>query len=267
MFLGEFDMEHRLRPYLATARMSALEQNYFGLGEAIGGYAIRALRLIALISLWTALFSQGAQTEGMTLPMLLSYTAVSVAFSDLLDVRTPASSWMHEGSILSQYMRPMGIFPQLAAHTAGGWITPFLLFSLPVLIISAILGINVLPQSPWFFVSLALSVSLGFAIDFLFACLVIRMQNAAWLVEVIRRAITALLSGAVIPFALFPWGIGSILALSPFASQAGASLSLFTGLADAKEVLPLQVFWNLLLWPATLLLFNRSRERMVSHGG
>ncbi|HWS28853.1 MAG TPA: hypothetical protein VN512_01940 [Clostridia bacterium] len=260
-------MEHRLRPLLATARMSALEQNYFGLGEAIGSYAIRALRLLALISLFTALFSQGAGAGGMTLPMLLRYTVVSVALSDLLDVRTLASSWMHEGSILSQYMRPMGIFPQLAAHTTGGWITPFLLFSLPVMLISSVLGINVLPQSPWFFVSLALSISLGFATDFLFACLVIRMQNAAWLVEVIRRAITALLSGAVIPFALLPWGIGDILALSPFASQAGAALSLFTGLAGAKEVLPLQVFWNLLLWPAALILFNRSRERMVPHGG
>ncbi len=260
-------MLHRLRPYIATARMSALEQNYFGLGEAIGGYAIRILRLIALISLWTALFSQGAKTEGMTLPMLLSYTAVSVALSDLIDVRTPASSWMHEGSILSQYMRPMGIFPQLAADTVGGWITPFLLFSLPVLLISSALNINVLPQSPWFFISLALSISLGFAIDFLFACLVIRMQNAAWLVEVIRRAITALLSGAVIPFALLPWGIGKILVLSPFASQAGAPLSLFTGLAGVIDVIPFQVFWNLMLWPVTLFVFRKSRERMVSHGG
>lgn len=260
-------MQHRFKPYLATARMSALEQNYFGLGEVIGGYAIRALRLFALLSLWRALFSQGADTNGMTLNALLSYTAASAAFSDLLDVRTPASAWMHEGSILSQYMRPMGIFSQLAAHTAGGFVTPFFLFSLPVLLILALLGIDVLPKSPWFFVSLSLSVSLGFAVDFLFACLVIRLKNAAWLIETIRRAVTALFSGAVIPFALLPWGIGDALALSPFASLAGAALSLFAGLAKAGDVLPLQIFWNALLWPAALWLFSKSRERMVSHGG
>ncbi len=260
-------MTTRLKPYLATARMSAMEQNYFGLGEVMGGYAIRALRLFALLALWRALFLQGADTGGMTLPMLLSYTAASAVLSDLLEVRTPATAWMHEGSILSQYMRPMGIFSQLAAHTAGGWVTPLLLFSLPALLLCAALGINVLPHSPWFFVSLALSVSLGFALDFLFACYVIRLQNAAWLAESIRRAVTALLSGAVIPFALLPWGIGDLLALSPFASVAGAALSLFSGLESAKDILPLQIFWNLLLWPAALVWFRRSRERMVSHGG
>lgn len=260
-------MNHTLKPYLATARMSALEQSYWGLGEVIGGYAIRALRLFALLMLWRALFSQGADTGGMTLGALMTYTAASVALADLLDVHTPASSWLHEGSILSQYMRPMGIFPQLAAHTAGNWAMPLLLFSLPVLVVCALFGIQVLPQSPWFLVSLALSVSLGFAIDFLFACLVIRMQNAAWLAEVMRRAIAALLSGAVIPFALLPWGIGDILALSPFASVAGAALSLFAGLESAKNIIPLQVLWNILLWPAALFFFRRSRERMVSHGG
>lgn len=260
-------MTIRLKPYLATARMSAMEQNYFGLGEAMGGYAIRALRLFALLALWRTLFLQGADTGGMTLPGLLSYTAASAALSDLLEVRTPASSWMHEGSILSQYLRPMGIFPQLAAHTAGGWVTPFLLFSLPALLLCAAFGIDVLPQSPWFFLSLALSVSLGFALDFLFACYVIRLQNAAWLVEGIRRAVTALLSGAVIPFALLPWGLGDFFALSPFASVAGAALSLFSGLGSAGDILPLQIFWNLLLWPAAVILFRSSRERMVSHGG
>lgn len=260
-------MHFGLRPYFATARMSALEQSYFGLGEVIGGYALRALRLLALLALWKALFSQGADTGGMSLPMLLSYTAASAAFSDLIDVRTPASAWMHEGSILSQYLRPMGILPQLAAHAAGGWVMPFLLFSVPVLAVCGALGIRVLPQSPWFFLSLALSVSIGFAIDFLFACLVIRLNNAAWLAEVIRRAITALLSGAVIPFALLPWGIGDVLKLTPFASAAGAALSLFAGLEPAQKLIPLQLFWNALLWPAALYLFRRSRERMVSHGG
>ena len=260
-------MNHSLKPYFATARMSALEQSYWGLGEVIGGYAIRALRLLALLMLWKVLFSQGADTGGMTLPMLLSYTAASVALSELFDVRTPASSWMYEGSILSQYMRPMGIFSQLAAHTVGNWIMPLLLFSLPVLALCALMRISVVPQNLWFFVSLPLSISLGFAIDFLFACLVIRVQNAAWLVETIRRGVTALLSGAVIPFALLPWGIGDVLALSPFARVAGASLSLFAGLESAKDILPLQIFWNAVLWPVAVLLFEKGRERMVSHGG
>ena len=93
------------------------------------------------------------------------------------------------------------------------------------------------------------------------------MKNAAWLAYTLRNAITLLLSGAVIPFDLLPWNMGAVFKLLPFGSMAGAPLAVFTGMTGFSDVIFLQIFWNLLLWPAAIMAFKMSRERMVSYGG
>ena len=128
-------------------------------------------------------------------------------------------------------------------------------------------GISVLPASPWFFPSLLLCISLGFAIDFLFACVAIELRGISWLAHVIRTAIVALFSGTVLPFRLLPFGLARVFELQPFGSLGGAPLALFVGTARPERILLAQVFWNLTLWPAAILWFCRSRERLVSFGG
>ena len=54
-----------------------------------------------------------------------------------------------------------------------------------------------------------------------------------------------MLSGAVIPLALLPWGLGDVLEWLPFASLAWAPLSIYTGIGDAPRLIALQVFWAL----------------------
>ena len=124
-----------------------------------------------------------------------------------------------------------------------------------------------MPASPWFFPSLLLCISLGFAIDFLFACVAIELRGISWLAHVIRTAIVALFSGTVLPFRLLPFGLARVFELQPFGSLGGAPLALFVGTARPERILLAQVFWNLTLWPAAILWFCRSRERLVSFGG
>lgn len=128
-------------------------------------------------------------------------------------------------------------------------------------------GVSVIPVTFWFFPCLGLSVSLGFAVDFIFSCHIIRMKNATWMAHTLRHAVTLLLSGAVIPFDLLPRGLGGVFRLLPFGSLAAAPLSIFVGSSLPFECIPLQIFWNLALWPAAVFAFAASRERMVSYGG
>jgi len=53
----------------------------------------------------------------------------------------------------------------------------------------------------------------------------------------------------------------------PFGSLGGAFLTLYVGSADAAVVLPVQIFWNIVIWLVAVFWFRRSRERMVSFGG
>jgi len=255
-----------MNKYLTTARLSARERTNGGLLWLLPEQLIRVFTLTALLFLWRTALSSGVQA-GMTLSQMLSYTTVSALLSQMLVVETAASGWLSEGVLLKLYGRPLSVLGQLAAQTVGGWTPALLLFSLPMALVMPLFGVNLIPASPLFFISLMLCVSLGFAVDVLFACLSIKLRNMSWLVGRIRLAVTTLLSGTVIPIQLLPFGLANVMKYQPFASLGGAPLSVFAGAADAGEVLTLQIVWNLILWPAALLIFHKSREGMVSYGG
>ncbi len=260
-------MKHSFRAGLATAKLCLKEQSYFGFANLLAQYLLQAGGLAALLMIWRSLFLQGVDLEGMRLTQFYTYTVLSTMLAPLLNIHTPASGWLHDGTMLGLYQRPAGVFAQLAAHTIGGWCMRFLCLSLPVLVIALFCGLDMRPASLWFFPSLFLSVLQGFAVDFLFACLLIRMRNLEWTVHCLREALTALLTGSLIPFAVLPWGIGEFLQLSPFGTLAGAPLSIYTGLSEPGTLLVAQVIWNLILWPCAIYCFAASRERMVSYGG
>ena len=260
-------MKQTIRASLATMKLCLKEQTYFGFIYLLGQYVMQTAVLGALLMIWRSLFMQGVDTEGMTLNQLYVYTILSTALSPMLNVRTPASGWLHDGTMLGLYQRPAGVFMQLAAHTIGGWAMRLLCLSLPVIVIALLCGVDLRPNSLWFFLSLPLTVLQGFAVDYLFACLLIRLRNLEWCVHCLREALTSLLTGSLIPFAALPWDIGRFLQLSPFGTLAGAPLAIYTGLGDPASLLPAQILWNIVLWPLAITCFAASRERMVSYGG
>lgn len=260
-------MKQMIRASLATMKLCLKEQSYFGFFSQLAKYIMQAAALGALLMIWRSLFMQGVDTEGMTLNQLYVYTILSTALAPMLNVHTPASGWLHDGTMLGLYQRPAGVFMQLAAHTIGGWAMRLLCLSVPVALIAVLCGVDMSIASPWFFLSLPLAVLQGFAVDYLFACLLIRMRNLEWCVRCLRTALASLLTGSLIPFAALPWGIGNWLELSPFGTLTGAPLAIYTGLGDPASLLPAQIIWNIVLWPLAMACFAASRERMVSYGG
>ncbi|HSL94048.1 MAG TPA: hypothetical protein VK905_05530, partial [Bacillota bacterium] len=245
-----------MKKYLITARMTAQNLTNGGLLYLLPGYLLRVLYLVPLLLLWRSLMASGVET-GMTLDQMLTYTLLGTLFASLLVVQTPASNWLYEGLIINLYQRPMGVLRHLTAQTVGAWLPDLALFTLPMLLVSPLLGVKlVAPGMSWWFVpSLLLCISLGFAVDFIFASLTIRMKNASWVVYSIRAATIALLSGSVIPFAILPFRLGEFFRLLPFGSLAAAPLALFVGLAEPAPTLLLQLAWNILIWPLTLIVF------------
>lgn len=252
--------------YFKTALMSAQSSTNGGVVYLFLGYLLKIVYLIPLLLLWRTLINEGVDTS-MSLTQMLTYTYLGAILSEILVVHTPASSWLYEGLFVSLYQRPINILSNLISQTIGGWIPQLLLFTLLMIIVAPLFGVSLIISSIWFVPSLILCVSLGFAVDFLFACLTIRMKNASWLVYVIRTAIVSLLSGSVIPFSVLPWGIGTVFQYLPLGSLAGAPLSIYTGLAEPVLILAAQLFWNAVLWPIAIIAFEKAQERMVSYGG
>lgn len=255
-----------MKKYIQTAYMSATEKTNGGVIYLLPDILIKIFTLVVLIFLWQVVMSSGAQVE-MHLGQMLVYTYVSALLADMLVVRTAASGWLSDGVLLRLYGRPLPVLGQLVAQTAGGWAPMSILFSLPMAALSPLFGLRLVPVTPIFFASLLLCVSLGFAIDFLFACLAIKLRSMDWLIARMRMAVVAVFSGTVIPIRLLPFGMADIMKYQPFACLGGAPLSIFVGIADLRETLLLQLAWNLVLWPAALLVWKKSQEGMVSYGG
>ncbi len=261
-----------MKRFFATASLCArqvLDGNLLGVG---GEYAVRFLQFLLLTLIWRALAASGADLGGMTLPALLTYSLMASVWRQQLNILTPATSALWEGSLIGRFTRPMSILQSLAAETIGRWWVPvFLFYGLPVWLLSPLIGISPLPRSIscglLSLLSLALSASLGFALDLCFSALAMRLKNGCWAATQVREAIYELCSGAVIPFALMPASVGRVFALLPLGSIASAPLSIYIGSASPLPLLALQALWNLILWPLALFVFRKSQERMVSYGG
>lgn len=252
--------------YMMTARMAVRAKTNGGVFYSFPEIFMKVVYLVPLMFIWKSLAASGYEVE-MSVSQLLSYTYVNALLADMMIVNTYLSAWNYDARSMEMFTRPIPVFGQVISRTIGEWVPMLLMFSLPMFLLAPALGIQVLPKTLWIIPSLILSVSLGFAFEFLFYCVTIRLRNVSWLTCVIRSAIVSFFSGTVIPFKILPFGMDKWVNYQPFGSLGGAFLSLYVGSADASEIIPVQVFWNLMLWILAVFWFQRSRERMVSFGG
>lgn len=237
----------------------------------IGNYTLRLLRVVFLISLWRTLLPEEGDVSGMTRNAVLTYTLIAEILHGFLSARTGLDDAMWRGDIANRLLRPVGIYGQFMAEMLGRHIPNLFLFSVPLFCLAPLFGINPLPASAGagglFILSLILSVLIGTAFDFIFASLMVVLEQSVYALMQIRDAVSVLLSGAIIPLMLLPWGLGDILTYLPFASVASAPLRIYTNTGDPLFLFGLQIAWTIILWPIAHALWNFNRERLVSHGG
>jgi ABC-type uncharacterized transport system permease subunit len=263
-------MRTTLNKYYKTATMAAAGQ----VGDSslfVMDYLLRFLRVAVLLSLWRTLLAGKGVVSGMTLSSVLTYTLIAEVFAEPLTCRTWLESAFWDGTIATRFLKPIGVFGQFAAEMCGRWMFGFGAFSLPLLLCAPLLGVDPRPASTLagglFLVSLVLAVLVGLALEYCFAALAVGMEWHPYAINSARAAIGTLLSGAFLPLALLPWGIGKLFGWLPFAAMASVPLRLYTGTGDAFHLLGLQAIWAIVLWPIAGRLWRKYRERMVSYGG
>ena len=235
------------------------------------GYALRLLRVVVLLSLWRAILVDRVATGPMPLAMVLTYTLVAEVFSEQLNLRTTLNEAFWQGTLVIRFLRPMGLIRQLAAEMIGTWAMDFVLFSIPLFVIAPLLGVDPRPISPMagalFGLSLAAAVLVGLAMELVFGALVVALEQPVWLIEYIRAAVATLFSGALLPLAYYPWGLGDVFAWLPFAAMAWAPLAIYTGIGDPVSLLLRQIVWAVILWQLGMWLWRTNREKLVAYGG
>ena len=193
-----------------TTAIRSLDDRGWGLA---GHFGLKLLRVVFLLSLWRTVLPETGETSGMTRAAVLTYTLISEVFSGQLSLNTSLDDALWRGDIANRYLRPAGVYGQFMAEMLGTGLPDLLLFSLPLLCLAPLLGVNPLPVSAaaalLFVCSLTLALLIGAALAFIFASVMVLLEQSGYALMQIRNAVSALLSGAVIPLALMPWGIAA----------------------------------------------------------
>jgi ABC-2 type transport system permease protein len=234
-------------------------------------FVLRFARVAVLLALWRIILAGRGPVGDLTIGAVLTYTLVAEAFSEPLSCRTDLAWTLFKGEIGARFLWPMNIVGQFAAETIGKWWFGLVVFSLPLFLVAPLLGVSPLPASPTagglFVLSLVLAVAVGLAIEFIFGALSVHLEQNVYAIDRVRGGLTALLSGVVLPLAVYPWGLGEVFGLLPFASVASAPLRIYTGTGDAPRLLLVQAFWAVALWPLARWMWQANRQRLVTAGG
>ncbi len=234
-------------------------------------YLFRFLRVVVLLAVWRTVLDGRGEVSGMLPAAILTYTLIQEVFAEQLAPRTDIQWSLHDGGIATRFLQPLGLVAQFGGQMFGRWWLGLALFSAPLWLAAPLLGVDPRPASVMagvlFAVSLVLAVAVGVAIEFIFAALLVHMEGSAYVVARVQVAISLLLSGALIPLKLLPWGLGDVLQWLPFAAIASAPLQIFTGTGDPLLLIALQLFWAITLWALSEWFWRASRERLVSYGG
>jgi ABC-2 type transport system permease protein len=255
-----------INKYIKTIESAMRGKTNGGLIYMFPVIILKIAYLVPLMFIWKIITSNGIDA-GMGLGQLLSYTYVNAILSDMLVVRTFMTDWNYESKSTALFTHPVPLFGQVIARTIGAWIPAFVLFTLPMAFVAPLLGIQIMPVTLLAFPSLILCISLGFAFEFIFFCLSLKVRNVFWVVLVIRSAIVAIFSGTVIPFKILPFGLDKWIGFQPFGSLGGATLAIYIGTAEPAGTILVQLFWNVIMWAVAIAWFNKSRERMSGLGG
>ena len=259
-------------PYLEFARKSFAREATYRV-EVFTNIGSLLLRVYLLRSLWTALYRQNAAPAGLPLHAIITYSTVALLMSLVLEVdgTRQIQVRIREGSIATDLMKPISL-PFFFFSDGFGQTVFHALTILPALAL-ALLFVHVDVPSAATLVVFAIAFVFGYLVNFLINFLLNAV--AFWTLEIhalqlsIRWA-SDLLSGQIIPLALFPGALGTIVRQTPFAAIYSTPLEIYVGELPPSawpSALATQVTWLIVFAALAVVVWRSAERRVVVQGG
>jgi ABC-2 type transport system permease protein len=222
-----------------------------------------------------ALYGAREEVSGVTIQMAITFTGLSQATIGYLSI----FSWtdiirsIHSGEVAADLLKPMDFFNFWLAKDLGRAIAAFLMRSVTIMLIYALIFDIYYPTSitTWFAITIALVFSL--LISFVWRFVV--NLTAFWTPNTFGIArfgfgISWVLSGFAMPLTFFPSWYQSLADATPFPSMVYTIIEIYLGIASGNEVLVLllgQAFWFLILVLVARIMLSAGIRRLVIQGG
>jgi len=272
------------RPYVAafSARFMLMLQYR---AAAVAGFATQCWWGAIKVMIYAAFYraSPGATNAPMTLSQVITYTWLAQGFLALAPWTTDPDIALavRSGAVSFDRLRPVDTYSLWYARAAA-WMTSravpraALMFLLAGIILP-VFGLSewawklppTLAQAALFGMSLVLVVALASAVVMILNIAVVVTLNERG-VNYLLSPFTVVLSGNLLPLALFPDWMHRLLFLQPFAGIVDIPFRIYSGNLEGREAFAgvgLQALWTLLLVAGGRAWMHRVMQRLDIQGG
>lgn len=255
--------------------INSLQYRAVALGALVTRFAWGFMEVLAFSALY--------RTGGAAFPMEFSQTVSYIWMQQTLIVLFSVVfgdgeiySAIESGSIAYDLARPMGIYGRWFCQSAANRIAFTALNCVPVLLVALVLpapyGMS-LPLGAGQFMLFLLSLMLAFCVVVSFAMLMyitLFYTLSSRGIKILVTALTAFLSGGIIPLPFFPAPVLAVVNLLPFAAMQNMPLLIYSGGihgAQALKGIAFQIFWLAALFLAGRLFMRRTLKKVIVQGG
>ena len=179
---------------------------------------------------------------------------------------------IREGSVVFDLVRPVGFVPPLVAQLVGtlGGALLIIVIALPVVALAGSLSLPAGAQAAGMF---AVSLLCAYGIAGLLSMML--SMVAFWTLEIdgltmLYVLVASFLSGALVPVAVFPGALRTVVEWLPFQATTYVPASIYVGSlagSEAWRAIGLQLAWVVILGLAAALMWRRAMRRVVVQGG
>jgi ABC-2 type transport system permease protein len=244
-------------------------------GEIMARFAWGFMEILA----YAALYRSGNIAFPMEFSQTVSYiwmqqtliVLFSVVFSD-----EEIYSAIGSGSIAYELVRPMDLYGRWFCQSAANRVAFTMLNCMPALLVALIMPEPYrmsLPLDMGQFLLFLLSIVLALCVVVAFAMLMyislfyVLSQRG---IKIIVTALTAFLSGGIIPLPFFPAPVLEVIHLLPFAAMQNMPLLIYSGNivgVDALKGIAFQLFWLVALFLIGKFSMSRALKNVIVQGG
>jgi ABC-2 type transport system permease protein len=244
-------------------------QLWFWIGLVLGTIAMAILYFF-----WQAVYGGTQSIAGLSLNTTLTYILLAQVFRPLTDIDLIFEFGynLREGGIVHQLLRPLNFQAMYYSQNIGNLGMGMVLQIPMALVATFVFGLR-WPADPVVWGAFLVSALLGFTTLFFFvycvACLTF-YTTEVWGLGVLFFGMSLFLSGGLVPLAMMPDWLRTVVLSIPFAQALAVPINILTGITPLSQVPQVwlsQIIWVLGLWLASNLVFRVAIRKVTVQGG
>ena len=249
--------------------MLAYRTNYYS------GILIYSINIGAYYFLWSAIYGGKEAIQGLSVLQMTTYVAVAWMARAFYfnNIDREIASEIQEGKVAIEMIRPYNYLGMKTMAALGEGVFRFLFFSIPGMIIVALIFPISFSASltTWmfFFLSLLFSFIVNTQINLLTGIMTFFLLNNVGLIRA-KRVVIDLFSGLLLPISFYPVWAQDVMTYLPFQAISYIPSMIFTeGFVGSEiyQALLLQAVWAILLLIPIKLLWILAKKQLIVQGG